>query len=258
MRKKTKKLVTAGFLLVAFTPALLWLFGLRMDPIRYLILSLSRPPKLSAEEKTELHAWLKNNTIPLNSVEAGSGFEDMQPLKTVIGNAHIVALGEATHFVREFYQAKHRMVEFLVEEMDFTVLAMEATFAGALELNDYILTGNGDPQRALAALVYQAWNTEEVLALVKWMRQYNATHEKKVKFYGFDNKPATGSAKAIYRYLRKTNGTNDYDQILSALMNPPKLFSPKQDLRSAFSIFARYRRESPPGISTRRYKRGTA
>jgi len=220
MRKKTKKLVIVGFLLVAFTPALLWLFGPHMGHIRYLIWSLSKPPKLSTEEKTELHAWLKDNTIPLNSVEAGSGFEDMQPLKAMIGDAHIVALGEATHLVREFYQVKHRMVEFLVEEMEFTVFAMEATFAGALELNDYILTGDGDPQRALAALVYPAWNTEEVLAMVNWMREYNSTHEKKVKFYGFDNKPATGSAKAVYNYLRKTNGTKDYDQILSALMNP--------------------------------------
>jgi hypothetical protein len=111
------------------------------------------------------------------------------------------------------------MIEFLVEEMDFTVFAIEATFAGALELNDYVLTGDGDPQRALASLIYPAWNTEEVLALVNWMREYNATHEKKVKFYGFDNKPATGSAKTVYRYLRKTNGTNDYDQVLSSTMN---------------------------------------
>jgi hypothetical protein len=31
--------------------------------------------------------------------------------------------------------------EFRANEMDFTVFAIEATFAGALELNDYILTG---------------------------------------------------------------------------------------------------------------------
>lgn len=104
--------------------------------------------------------------------------------------------------------------------MDFTVFAIEATFTGALELNDYILTGNDDPQRALWALVYPAWNTEEVLAMVNWMREYNSTHERKMKFYGFDNKPATGSAKAVYNYLRKTNDTEDYNQILSILMNP--------------------------------------
>lgn len=65
----------------------------------------------------------------------------MQPLKGMIGDARIVALGEAAHMNRDFYRVKHRMVEFLVNEMDFTVFAIEATFAGALELNDYILTG---------------------------------------------------------------------------------------------------------------------
>jgi erythromycin esterase len=220
MVMKTKGLLITGFLLVSLISVLLWLFGLRIEHVRFLILSLSEPPKLSTEERTELHTWLKEDAVHLNSVEAGSGFEDMQPLKAMIADARIVALEEASHLNREFYQVKHRMVEFLVDEMDFTVFAIEATFTGALELNDYVLTGNGDPQRALAALVYPAWNTEEGLALVNWMREYNSTHEKKVKFYGFDNKPATGSAKAVYRYLRKTNGTNDYDQVLSIMMNP--------------------------------------
>ena len=121
--------------------------------------------------------------------------------------------------------------------MDFTVFAIEATFPGALELNDYILTGEGDPERALGALVYAAWNTEEILAMIKWMRQYNSTHEKKVKFYGFDVRVANGSAKAVYNYLRKTNGTNDYDKLLSVIMNPWTAHqfrqSPKEEKYSA-------------------------
>jgi erythromycin esterase len=193
----------------------------RPGHVRALVYLLThRPVELSAEQKTELHTWIKENAVHLNTVEAGSGFEDMQPLKDVIGDARIVALGELPHLTREFYQVKHRMVEFLVTEMDFTLFAIEGTFAGALELNDYILTGDGDAERALAALVYPAWVTEEVLAMVKWMREYNATHEKKVKFYGIDDKPAMGSAEAVYKYLKKTNGTSDYDEVLEVLKNP--------------------------------------
>ena len=219
MVMKTKKLLIIGFLLVSLISVLLWIFGWRIEHFRILILFFSEPLKLSAEETTELHTWLKENAVHLNSIEAGSGFDDMQPLKAIIGDARIVALGEAAHLNRDFSRVKHRIVEFLVNEMDFTVFAIEATFAGALELNDYILTGNGDPKRALGALVYPAWTTEAILDMVNWMREYNATHEKKVKFYGFDNKPATGSAKALYNYLRKTNGTRDYDQVLSVMMN---------------------------------------
>ena len=50
------------------------------------------------------------------------------PLKKIIGEARIVALGEATHGTHEFFQMKHRMLEFLVEEMGFNTFAMEAAW----------------------------------------------------------------------------------------------------------------------------------
>ena len=68
-------------------------------------------------------------------------------------------------------------------------------------------------------VLWLAYRTCQILDMVNWMREYNATHEKKVKFYGFDNKPATGSARAVYNYLRKTDATRDYDQVLSVMMN---------------------------------------
>ncbi|MCK4818266.1 erythromycin esterase family protein, partial [bacterium] len=258
---KIRRLIITGFVLVSLILILMWLFGGRIEYVREMILLLhSKPPKLSTEETTELHTWLKENAIGLDSVEAGSGFEDMQPLKAIIGEARIVALGEATHGTREFFQIKHRMVEFLVNEMDFTVFAIEATLGGAFELNDYVLTGNGDPERALGTLVYPAWNTEEVLALVNWMREYNSSHEKKVKFYGFDNKPAAGSAKAVYNFLRKTDGTHDYDEVLSVLKNlwtagrlitgpKEKIYSAAEEIKSLIAHLesqqAAYARQTP-------------
>jgi erythromycin esterase len=221
---KTRRLFITGLLFAGFIFILIWFcmwhYGLHVKHIGGVIPLLSRVPELSAEEKAELHTWLRENAVHLNTIEAGSGFDDMQPLKAIIGDARIVALGESAHCNGSFSRAKHRMVEFLVTEMDFTVFAIEATFPGALELNDYILVGEGDPERALGALVYAAWNTEEILAMIKWMRQYNSTHEKKVKFYGFDVRVAGGSAKAVYNYLRKINGTSDYDKLLSNMTNP--------------------------------------
>ena len=54
--------------------------------------------------------WIRANAIPLTTAEAGHGFDDMQPLKKVIGSARIVSLGEATHGTREFFQLKDRML----------------------------------------------------------------------------------------------------------------------------------------------------
>jgi erythromycin esterase len=238
---KTRRLLITGLIFIGLIFILIrlciWHYGLGTKHITGLVSLFSGPPELSAEEKTELHTWLKENAVHLNTIEAGSGFEDMQPLKAMIGDARIVALGEASHCNGSFSRAKYRIVEFLVNEMDFTVFAIEAPFPGALELNDYILTGEGDPERALGALVYAAWNTEEILAMIKWMRQYNSTHEKKVKFYGFDVRVAGGSAKAVYNYLRKINGTHDYDKLLSNMINPwttrQFIQSPKEEKYSA-------------------------
>ena len=71
---------------------------------------------LAQEERAKVEAitkWLAKNAIPLHSIKTGSGFADLQPLKKVFQDVRVVGLGEATHGTREFFQFKHRMVEFL-------------------------------------------------------------------------------------------------------------------------------------------------
>src|SRR5262245_19667454 len=87
--------------------------------------------------------WIAANAVRLKTPEAGNGFADMQPLKKMIGNARIVSLGEATHGTREFFQLKHRMLEFLASEMGFTIFSIEANMPEAYRLNDYVLKGEG-------------------------------------------------------------------------------------------------------------------
>jgi erythromycin esterase len=237
MQKRRRRLLAAGILSLGLTSMLLWLLGVRVGHIRFLILSFSGPAALSTGDTAALHRWLGEHAVHLQTVAPGSDFDDMRPLKAMIGDARVVALGEAAHWNRDFTRVKHRMVEFLVEEMGFRVVAIEATFAGALELNHYIQTGDGAAEEALAALVYPAWRIEEVLDMVNWLRRYNAAHDEKVRFYGFDNKPATRSAEAVLDYLRATNGTGGYDELLAALTNlcmaPRSWGGPNQELRDA-------------------------
>ena len=80
--------------------------------------------------------WITANAVRLKTPEAGNGFADMQPLKKIIGNARIVSLGEATHGTREFFQLKHRMLEFLASEMGFTIFSIEANMPEAYRLNE--------------------------------------------------------------------------------------------------------------------------
>ncbi len=139
-----------------------------------------------ASAGTPVEEWIRANAVRLETVEARHGFADMQPLKKMIGDARIVALGEATHGTREFFQLKHRMLEFLATEMGFTIFSIEANMPEAYRMNEYVLTGKGDPRRLLDGMYFWTWNTEEVLDMVQWMREFNQSGKGRVEFTGFD------------------------------------------------------------------------
>jgi erythromycin esterase len=148
--------------------------------------------------------WLRKQAVPLDGVQAGHGFADLAPLASAIGDARIVGLGEATHGTREFFQLKHRLLEWLVAERGFDIFAIEATMPEAYDLNEYVLTGRGDPQQALAGLYFWTWDTEEVLDLIRWMRHWNEDPKHhKVKFYGFDMQYSPRAAKVAFEYVAR-------------------------------------------------------
>ncbi|OAA93293.1 erythromycin esterase family protein [Clostridium coskatii] len=147
----------------------------------------------------------KTKAVNLKTVKYNSGFEDLMPLKAILKDKRIVAMGEATHGTKEFFQMKHRMFQFLVEEMGYNVFAMEASQADCMAVNDYILNGNGDPSKLIKNLGFWTWDTKEVLDMVEWMKEYNKTHEKKIKFYGFDMQSSHTAAQNIINYLNKVD-----------------------------------------------------
>jgi erythromycin esterase-like protein len=130
--------------------------------------------------------WIAAHAVRLKTPEAGHGFADMKPLRKIIGNARIVSLGEATHGTREFFQLKHRMLEFLASEMGFTIFTIEANMPEAYRLNDYVLNGTGDPAKLLKGMYFWTWDTQEVLEMIKWMREFNKSGKGRVQFTGFD------------------------------------------------------------------------
>ncbi|WP_169796719.1 erythromycin esterase family protein [Chondromyces crocatus] len=151
--------------------------------------------------------WLRANVAPIASVEVGRGFTDLAPVTAMIGEAKVVSLGEATRGTREFFQLKHRMLEVLVHQKGFRVFGIEASFAEALVVNDYIRTGKGDPVSAVRGLRFWTWDTEEVVALVRWMRAYNEdpSHPQKLAFHGFDIQSPASSVRALLTYLRQVD-----------------------------------------------------
>lgn len=156
---------------------------------------------------------LKKEMVPLRTVEAKSGFEDMQPLKEVLKDKQIVAMGEATHGTSDFFKMKHRMFEFLVEEMGFRVFAIEGEFGAAQVINEYILNGTGSARDGLKAMDFWVWQTEEVVEMIQWMREFNKNNERKIKFYGFDMQNPNESVKKLITYVEKVDSSNYKESI---------------------------------------------
>lgn len=170
-----------------------------------LLLALA-PSSAKGQATDEVVEWLRERAIPIQTVEPGHGFEDLEPLRQVIGDARIVALGEATHGTREFFLFKHRMLEFLVTQMGFTVLAIEANWPETLAVNEYVQHGIDDPVAALADMAV-CWDSEEFLAMIRWMRQYNdePAHTQKVQLIGLDSWSGPSTIRGLTDYLEQTD-----------------------------------------------------
>jgi erythromycin esterase len=150
----------------------------------------------------DVRDWISTHAIALATVEPNRGFADLEPLRRIIGTARILSLGEATHGSREFFQLKHRLLEFAVAELGFTIFALEANFTECLRINNYVLGGRGSAADVLSGTRFWTWDTEEVLALIEWMRDWNSTHARQVSFYGYDMQFPTEPALATLDYLR--------------------------------------------------------
>ena len=139
-------------------------------------------------DKGLFQQWISNNAQEIKTVDAGNGFEDLASLKSVLKDARVVGLGEATHGTSEFFRMKHRMLEFLVKDMGFTVFCIEASMPRCKYINDFVLYGKGSIDTATAIQGFWTWRTKEVKNMIEWMQQYNTSvpNEKKVKFYGYD------------------------------------------------------------------------
>jgi erythromycin esterase-like protein len=156
---------------------------------------------LPATETNDVVEWISANAIRLETPSPGHGFADMQPIAKIIGNARIVSLGEATHGTREFFQLKHRMLEFLATEMGFSIFSIEANMPEAYRLNDFVLNGKGDPVRLIKGMYFWTWDTQEVLDMILWMREFNKSGKGPLQFTGFDMQTPDVAARIVSDFV---------------------------------------------------------
>jgi len=158
----------------------------------FLLPALAQPANPTAPDLARL-AWLRDHAHPIAATEPSDNVDDLAFLKDIVGDARIVALGEATHGTREFFQMKHRITQYLAQEMGFTIFAIEASTPESAKVSDYTVRNIGDsPNDVIRGMYFWTWSTDEVADMTRWMRAFNnggpgnEAKTKHIDFTGFD------------------------------------------------------------------------
>ena len=72
--------------------------------------------------------WIKNKHIPFKPNGLNGNYDDFKPLSKIIENTRVVAIGENSHFIKEFFLLRHNLLQFFIEELGFTTFAFEFGF----------------------------------------------------------------------------------------------------------------------------------
>src|SRR5262245_24079887 len=93
--------------------------------------------------------WAKAHAIQLQTVELKSDLGDMRQLKSLIGAARVVALGEPAHGAHEPLAFRNRLLRYLVEESGFTAIAIESGLPESRPIHDFVAGGPGDARQVV-------------------------------------------------------------------------------------------------------------
>ncbi len=186
MRHSKNFLSTYVFLAASFLAIILQLTACKDDP--------------SSSDKVEVD----DNSIPEKYVDLVSALDstispvdgsapfltngDLASLSN-LADAKIVALGEATHGTKEFFQMKHRILKYLVEEHGFNAFAIEADMGESVFIDRYVVSGKGNIENIMKEKMhFWTWRTSEVKELIQWMKNYNMSQpeDQKIRYIGVD------------------------------------------------------------------------
>ena len=138
---------------------------------------------------------------------------DFDPLLALIGDAHYVLIGEASHGTHDFYRIRAEITKRLIREKGFRGVAVEADWPDAYRVNRFVrgVSEDADAEQALAGFrrfPQWMWRNADVLDFIGWLRTYNdgcAGSEAKVGFYGLDLYSMHASMAAVLEYLDKVD-----------------------------------------------------
>jgi erythromycin esterase-like protein len=143
-----------------------------------------------------------------------TGFEQLKSnsfsfLDGELENVKIVGYGEDTHGSSEFTLIAKELMDYLSKNHKFNILILETGFSEGLYLNDYV-QGKRENIKKILTEHNSTWryNTEEFIALIDWIKNYNKIAKTKIKVYGSEMQYVISDLHKIQDYL--THVGSDY------------------------------------------------
>ncbi len=136
-------------------------------------------PFVSEEEIS----WIQEHHEPVSSLSA-SEYTDLQFLKPLLENKRIVQLGESGHGVRQYNQAKTRLIIFLHQEMGYNVLAFESGLYECFFTQKNLIK-NSSGREMMQNSIFSVWSTNEVEELFTYIAETQNTANP-IILAGFD------------------------------------------------------------------------
>lgn len=154
------------------------------------------------------------DVLGTNVIDAPNGLPPTEALDELIGDAHIVLIGESSHGTHEFYESRAAITKWLIEEKGFSAVAAEADWPDAYRVNRYV-RGLGSDSSAVEALSgferFPAWMWRNVVVrdFVDWLHARNARGRSdgrpQAGFYGLDLYSLHRSMQEVIGYLENVD-----------------------------------------------------
>lgn len=160
-----------------------------------------------------IHSQGYGSYIEINSYSPQyTDFEDLDRIKTIIGDRKLIAIGESTHGTKEFALMRHRFIKYLANHHQYSTIIIEADHGAVQNINNYVLGYSDSESDILDDSKLWPWRTEETIQLVKWVRKYNSrSKENQIKFVGSDMQ----TPQINMKWLEKKLEGNLKDSLLS-------------------------------------------
>jgi len=148
--------------------------------------------------------------LPISNPSFGSQFSKL-------ANRRIILIGDGSHGTSEFYEARAKITQHLVEHHGYNIVAAEADWPDAEAIDRYVrrragpkssagsVKGgeDGEGEKAFRRFPTWMWRNQETHEFVEWLKGYNTglKKEKRAGFYGLDLYSMGASIQAVIRYL---------------------------------------------------------